>query len=144
MTYGIIAAPNLLNICIDRCTQGDYSGRLWNLYRKEPITYTNSIDLIRKMENFFNDIDFPQNSTVSRSFKKNEVIRKKKEGVVAQMDAKDIMAKKGDIGTFIVHVKYRQNATWQGEVIWADKKEKKYFRSVLELLKLIDSALDEQ
>lgn len=45
-------------------------------------------------------------------------------------------------GTFIVHVRYRQNATWQGDVIWAEKNERQGFRSALELLKLIDSALD--
>lgn len=28
----------------------------------------------------------------------------------------------GDKGTFVVHVKYRQNATWQGDVIWVEKK----------------------
>lgn len=45
-------------------------------------------------------------------------------------------------GTFIVHIKYQQNSTWQGDVTWAEKKKKQSFRSALELLKLIDSALD--
>ena len=58
------------------------------------------------------------------------------------MDADRIQDKKGEKGTFIVHVLYRQNATWQGEVVWADKKKKQRFRSALELLKLMDSALD--
>ena len=59
------------------------------------------------------------------------------------MDERELRKKKGEEATFIVHVKYRQNATWQGEVIWADKKEKKFFRSALELLKLMDSAMEE-
>lgn len=50
--------------------------------------------------------------------------------------------KNGGKGTFVVHVRYRQNATWQGDVIWAEKNERQSFRSALELLKLIDSALD--
>lgn len=58
------------------------------------------------------------------------------------MDARRVQDKKGDKGTFIVQVKYRQNATWQGEVIWTERKQKQYFRSALELLKLIDSALE--
>ena len=32
---------------------------------------------------------------------------------------------------------------YQGEVVWADKREKRTFRSALELLKLIDGALEE-
>ena len=46
-------------------------------------------------------------------------------------------------GTFIVNVMFRENATWQGEVVWADEKKKQYFRSALELIKLMDSALEE-
>ena len=44
--------------------------------------------------------------------------------------------------TFIIKVMDQQNATWQGDVIWAEKNERQSFRSALELLKLIDSALD--
>ncbi len=45
-------------------------------------------------------------------------------------------------GTFVVHVKHCENATWQGEVTWAEENRKKQFRSALELIKLIDSALN--
>ena len=50
---------------------------------------------------------------------------------------------KGESATFIVKVQYRQNSTWQGTVIWTEKNKKQAFRSALELLKLIDGALDE-
>ena len=50
---------------------------------------------------------------------------------------------KGGKGTFVVQVQFRQHATWQGKVLWAEKNETVNFRSALELLKLIDSALDE-
>ena len=59
------------------------------------------------------------------------------------MQKKQDTPKKGDKGTFVVQVQYRQHATWQGKVLWAEKNETKQFRSALELLKLIDSALDE-
>ena len=45
-------------------------------------------------------------------------------------------------GTFVVKILDRQNATWQGQVTWAEKKQTLYFRSALELLKLIDSTID--
>ncbi len=45
-----------------------------------------------------------------------------------------------DRGTFLVKILYRQNHSWQGEVIWAETNERKYFRSALELIRLIDSA----
>lgn len=49
---------------------------------------------------------------------------------------------KKQTGTFVVHVKHCENATWQGEVTWAEENRKKQFRSALELIKLIDSALN--
>lgn len=45
-------------------------------------------------------------------------------------------------GTFIVNVKCRQNNTWQGTINWVDKNETVPFRSMLEMIKLIDSALE--
>lgn len=43
--------------------------------------------------------------------------------------------------TFIIKVMDQQNATWQGSVTWVDEQREQYFRSTLELLKLIDCAL---
>ena len=45
-------------------------------------------------------------------------------------------------GTFLVRILYRQNDSWQGEVLWAEQEEKRYFKSALELLKLMGDALD--
>ena len=61
-----------------------------------------------------------------------------------QMKEQQSYSKRKTEGTFIVNIKYRENATWQGVVTWADKKQKQCFRSTLELIKMIDSALDEE
>ena len=49
---------------------------------------------------------------------------------------------KSNEGTFVVKIKYQENATWQGSVQWVDQNIEKPFRSALELIKLIDSAMD--
>ena len=43
--------------------------------------------------------------------------------------------------TFLVEVVDQQNASWQGSVKWMNKGQKEHFRSALELIRLIDSAL---
>ena len=48
-----------------------------------------------------------------------------------------------DKGTFIVKVVDTQNSTWQGSVTWVEKQRMQNFRSALELIKLIDGAIDE-
>ena len=47
---------------------------------------------------------------------------------------------KGD--TFIVNIKNSQNHTWQGTVKWVERQEEIPFRSAIELIKLMDSALE--
>lgn len=47
---------------------------------------------------------------------------------------------KGD--TFIVNIKNSQNHTWQGIVKWVERQEEIPFRSAIELIKLMDSALE--
>ena len=58
---------------------------------------------------------------------------------------KDMVQKQtGESATFVVHIKSRQYSTWQGEIAWAERDRRCSFRSALELLKLIDGALDEE
>lgn len=42
---------------------------------------------------------------------------------------------------FVVQILSRENATWQGTVTWLDGKRTQPFRSTLELLRLMDSAV---
>ena len=44
--------------------------------------------------------------------------------------------------SFVVTVRSHENHTWQGTVSWVEGKKQENFRSVLELLKLIDSAVE--
>lgn len=43
--------------------------------------------------------------------------------------------------TFVLKILDRQNSTWQGSILWVEKQNEQYFRSALEMLKLIDEAL---
>ncbi len=43
-----------------------------------------------------------------------------------------------------MHVISQENATWQGQVTWLNEKETRSFRSLLELIKLIDGAMDDR
>ena len=49
-----------------------------------------------------------------------------------------------DKGTFVVKILSKQNATWQGNVTWVEEQKTQNFRSALELIKMIDEALDEE
>ncbi|MBQ9662858.1 MAG: hypothetical protein IJV40_06875 [Oscillospiraceae bacterium] len=59
------------------------------------------------------------------------------------MSDETLLTKHGDIGTFIVRVQHRQNSSWQGRITWMEEDRTVQFRSVWEMIKLIESAVDE-
>ena len=54
----------------------------------------------------------------------------------------ELLSKHGDIGTFIVRVQHRQNSSWQGRITWMEQNKTVNFRSVWEMVKLIEDAVD--
>lgn len=43
--------------------------------------------------------------------------------------------------SFLIRIMYRQNCSWQGSIQWLDTNKTCHFRSVLELLLLLEQAL---
>lgn len=46
--------------------------------------------------------------------------------------------------TFILEIKSTLNNTWQGTILWVQTQEKVAFRSALEAIKILDSALTDE
>lgn len=44
--------------------------------------------------------------------------------------------------TFVVRIQECKNSTWQGSILWAEKQQRQYFRSALELLCLLEEAVE--
>jgi hypothetical protein len=49
------------------------------------------------------------------------------------------LSRKTQQSAFVVKILSQENATWQGTVTWVETNETQPFRSVLELIKMIDS-----
>lgn len=62
--------------------------------------------------------------------------------MVRAVSDEELMRQHGDLGTFIIRVRYRQYNSWQGEAVWVEKGQKQNFRSALELLRMIDDAVE--
>lgn len=133
-------APNFINMCIDNINDGELSGRIYHCYSKEPWKFTNILQLIELADDFFDKLEFPQASTSARSFTSTQF------SSVDRLDKvrlpEDFIENRGQKGTFFLNVRYRQNSSWQGSVTWVEEQREQHFRSALELLKLIDGALD--
>ncbi len=44
-------------------------------------------------------------------------------------------------GKFVIQIDRCENATWQGSILWTEKNITQQFRSALELIRLMDSAI---
>lgn len=118
----------------------DFQGDIYNGFYEQHIPFRNSFEMIDVMESLFDELSFPQASVMGRSFYKQEKKRS------AQQKSGECMKNNGPPcrkTKFIVHVHYRQNATWQGTIQWVDENKTQNFRSALEMLKLMDEALSQ-
>ncbi len=50
----------------------------------------------------------------------------------------------GDLGTFVIRIQHLQNGTCQGRISWLDEDKTLNFRSMWEMMKLIDEAMQSQ
>lgn len=137
-----IFAPNIICNCIDGSKSAGLQGRLYHGHSKQPFYYKDVDQMLLFMDDFFDLINFPMASTQIRDFTKSSRGIGKKEGA-KRMQGLNIKNHKGNKATFVVQVQYRQNSTWQGKVVWAEQNKTLYFRSVLELIRILDSAVDE-
>jgi len=129
---------------------GFMSGELYSRFLDEPYRFNSLIKMINKMEDIFDELRFPMAFLKSRTFsgvrRPNEKQESEENGLMkdttnAVPGVQDEQGSKKC--TFEISVRYRQNASWQGEILWADRNLRQNFRSVLEMLKLMDEALND-
>lgn len=127
-------------VCINRINNHDASGYLYTSFKRDGTGFDNLIGLCNLLDSWFDRYNYPQPTHLYRSFKgeKQKVVSAKKAGDVINMNEHE---SRGDKATFIVNVKFRQNASWQGTIQWVDGQKTQQFRSTMEMLKLIDNAL---
>ena len=141
-TQWYIGAPNGVILCVDRLHAGQPAGRLYHSYQEQAALFEDAQQMVLLMEALYDELRFPHPSTNERSFTevKKEVRQNTERKKVMSDDA--LLSKHGDIGTFIVRVQHRQNSSWQGRITWMEEDKTIYFRSVWEMIKLIESAVD--
>ena len=134
--------PNMVMVCVDGVENGDIYGRYFHRYKKEETFFPDSATLIIEMERFYDAIGYPQAATKTRKFMERKGGRiPAKEHMAVISDSQALIQFRGKLATFLVGVTSRQNASWQGQVTWADKNITKNVRSNLELIKLRDGAI---
>lgn len=120
-------------VCIDSYDQGILVGRFYNPYLKHGEHFQSLTQFLFKMEQALDAMQLPQSFSAMRAFAPPP---EPKTGGPPEPELQE-----GKLATFAVRVIFRQNASWQGSVTWLEDNREQSFRSVLELILLMDSAL---
>lgn len=121
-------------VCVDSYTDGVPAGRFYNPARPQGVTFQSMVQLLVQMEDMLNETRYPQSFVAARFFGnpvEERSVRPAEEGG----------GQSGKAATFSVRILFRKNASWQGSVTWLEGSWEESFRSVLELILLMDSAM---
>ena len=119
-------------VCVDSYEGGVLKGRFFGQSREMESFESLSQFLIR-VEEMLDDLQQPQSYTRARTF-----------SCLLEPDRQNVSAsafRRGKRATFELQVLFRQHSSWQGILIWRETGMEHSFRSVLELVLLMDSAL---
>ena len=119
-------------ICVDDYCDGVFKGRFYHATHGM-CSFRSLSQFLLKMETILEEMQEPQSYTSKRTFA----------SIFASGDDAGCPAsfRKGALATFELKVLFRQHSSWQGVLDWKDQRAEQSFRSVLELVCLLDSAL---
>ena len=119
-------------VCVDSYRSQVLQGRFFHPAIDGGYTFESLTQFLKGMEQVLEITDCPTAFTTQRSFAPPAFHSTGPPAVDYQ---------KGELATFAVRILFRQNASWQGSVVWLEGKQEQSFRSVLELIGLFNSAL---
>lgn len=123
-----------IRICVDSYDEGVMTGRYYHPGAgDEGLAFRSLTQLLIGVEDLLNEGNFPQSFMARRTFAPQLEKPPCSDAAGAPRD--------GTLATFEIRLMFRQHASWQGGVLWVEGKAEQSFRSVLELILLMDSAL---
>ena len=119
-------------VCVDSYQDSVFTGRLYNPYLSAGKEFHSMVQFLSVMDETLDAMNFPQSFTAKRTFATPP------KWEPAPVDWSELT---GELATFTIRILFRQNASWQGSVSWLEGGQEQSFRSALELIFLMDSAL---
>ena len=117
-----------------------FAGMAYSLFYRRCVAFDSVEEMLFALEELFDTLRCPQSTVQTRTFFVHNEAAKKMKAMDASETMDTIMANKQK-ATFVINVLYRQNASWQGTINWLNEGKTQSFRSTLELIRLMDSAL---
>lgn len=125
-------------------------GKFCYIYGDEWQQFHSFSEFLCKFEELLDILDTPKSTlSLRKHWNAGKARRIYKEGSEQRLKQKQELEQRRDSKTaqafagkepgerFYICIKYRDHATWQGEICWDNQKKKMRFRSTLELLMLL-------
>lgn len=120
----------ICQIAINSCEKGLVTGRVQNAFINHLERFKGTIGLADAMVRLF-EAGVGENDS-----------GKSLEGKIISEETWDSYRLGGKEATFLIKILFREHSTWQGVIYWRETGEKQAFRSFLEMIMLIASALE--
>lgn len=124
-------------ISIDSYENKKMTGRLWYGHQGKESHFDNLMQLVLLIDKAMGEMVLPEEYVKCKSFSPPDYRPNKTIYAPTELSEPE----PGILTTFKVKILFRQNASWQGTVTWIENKQEQSFRSALELIMLMDSAL---
>ncbi|MBE6955666.1 MAG: hypothetical protein E7449_07160 [Ruminococcaceae bacterium] len=120
-------------IYLDRYDDGIPCGQIFHPQTEECLHFRGLTQLLLSMEQTMDLENLPQSFQSVRTFFPF---------VGTFSNNADAQPRVGKLATFALQILFRRNASWQGSISWLEGKQRQSFRSVLELVHLMNSAME--
>lgn len=130
--FELHTTPREILICADSHKKGVLSGRLFFPGRKAE-AFSCLTQCLLRIDSLLNEDGQLQSFTEPRTFRKPRLPE--------YLPAPEAELPQGALATFHLQVLYRRNSSWQGKLAWTEQEQAQSFRSVLELITLIESGV---
>ena len=131
-------SPETLLVAVSPGT-GPLRGQIISGYAKKKIDFSGEWELLFGIDQWYDSIRFPEPTLKLRSFW-SRCHKKKVRKAAAAVDMSCMDKVEEEKSTFLVHIRFRRNATWQGSITWLETGRVQEFRSAFEMLKLMEEA----
>ncbi len=122
-------------VCIDSYYKGIPEGRIF-IPGVESAYFESLSQFLIQMDALLDERQYPQPYTQTRRFAPAPELMGHR--------ITPLQIRRGARATFELQVIFRQHTSWQGVLYWQEGKQEQRFRSVLELVILMDSALRQE
>ena len=124
--------------------EGSFGGVAQHTKSKQVCSFKDALELTLRVQEKLAEVGFPQPAAERRRWTSLHTVNKADSSPRREDMEENKHRKAAGKGgpTFFIRINFQQNASWQGSVQWLEGQSTRFFRSHLELMMLMQEAVD--